>query len=379
MSLAKDDQALGTVSRDNRLSLTTVAFCQWLEHHHVPLSRPASSSGSNTIDAASTLATTLLQDATHNISTDADSEGTSTKPNDELAANWPPTMSHFQACLTPIAGQAVALCDATRTGADTSRATPVQLSETMLLKPRIEPSDPITWMSRRKWLLTFLVGFTMFNGSFASTAPNGAGIAIVKRFGLLPEELTLISSSFVGGCVAGPILWAPLSETYGRRPAFLISNWLYSLTNIGCALAPTKAVLFTFRFLAGVSASCAFSNAVAVVTDLFAPPHRTLPMIVMSLAPLLGPCFGPLFGSLISSLLHWPFVFWLMGALGLALQAALWLLPETYAPAISADIEPKETIASPFMTRRQRFRAFLVSNLIRPVSSLLQQYAQCLR
>ena len=277
-----------------------------------------------------------------------------------------PTRMEPQACFALIVGQVASLFEAAQRGPTTPDKAVVIANEATPLRPS-PANNPIGWSTRRKWCLTFLVGLTMFNGSFASTAPNGAGAYMVMQFRLSNEEMVFIATSFVGGCVAGPVLWAPLSEIYGRRLVFLISTLLYSITNIGCALATTKAILFSCRFLAGICASSAFSNAAAVTTDLFAPPDRNAPLIVVSLAPLLGPCFGPLFGSGVSRTLRWPFVFWLLGATGLVLALALFCLPETYLPVITARTKPKEVIFSQ-ETWQQKARTFFVINLGRPVS-----------
>jgi MFS family permease len=144
---------------------------------------------------------------------------------------------------------------------------------------------------------------------------------------------------------------------------------LYALINIGCALAPNKAVLFVCRLLAGTFASSAFSNAAAVVTDLFAPKDRSNPMIITSLAPLLGPSVGPLFGAAVTSRLPWPFVFWLLGALGLVLEVALLCLPETYLPVITSrgNPQPSEKASRSFM---RKVLTFCIVVLGRPVSVL---------
>lgn len=268
-----------------------------------------------------------------------------------------------QTCFAIVMGQVASVFEAAQARADTSRvaqneATPLQAPTTVEPKP---------WSNARRWLYTVFVGLTMFNGSFASTAPNGAGTYMVQQYDLSNEEMVFIATSFVGGCVAGPILWAPLSEIYGRRIVFLTSNLLYTITNIGCALAPSKTVLFSCRFLAGAFASSAFSNAAAVITDLFAPVDRARPMIVASLAPLLGPCFGPLFGSVVSLKLRWPFVFWILGAIGLLLEMMLFLVPETYMPVITRRDKCTESVHSS-VTRREHIRNFFVLNLGRPVS-----------
>ncbi|EST08266.2 Major facilitator superfamily [Kalmanozyma brasiliensis GHG001] len=274
----------------------------------------------------------------------------------------------IDACFAIIIGQVASLAARNMAsnhdlGAAVNETTPLQFARS---------NHPFDWPARHKWIYTFLVGLTMFNASFASTAVNGAGTRIVKQYGLSREEMVFITGSFIGGCVAGPIVWAPLSEMYGRRPVGLASMVLYSITNIGCALAPSKFVLFSSRFLAGACASSAFSNAAAVITDLFPPPLRSRPMIVASLAPLLGPCFGPLFGALISTDLRWPFVFWVLGAVGLVLEGVLFCVPETYQPVIDARMNTTARAPSS-ATWRQRIRIFVLINLGRPINMMCRE------
>lgn len=272
-----------------------------------------------------------------------------------------------QACFSILVNQVASLVEPAKARTPTPDPTIALLEAAPLQTSGSSTADPIAWSARQKWAYTLLVGLTMFNGSFASTAPNGAGTRMRLQFGLTEEEIVFIATSFVGGCVAGPLLWAPLSEIFGRRIVFLISTFCYTMTNIGCALAPTKTVLFVCRFLAGAFASSAFSNAAAVITDLFAPKDRARPMIVQSLAPLLGPCFGPLFGSAVALGLGWPFVFWFLGVIGLVLVLGLTALPETYKPVIAAKMKNKNGQKEKVPTR-EKLRTFLIVNLGRPVS-----------
>lgn len=46
---------------------------------------------------------------------------------------------------------------------------------------------------------------------------------MMETFGFSTEVFTLTISLFVAGYCIGPILWAPLSEQYGRRPVFIVS------------------------------------------------------------------------------------------------------------------------------------------------------------
>lgn len=44
------------------------------------------------------------------------------------------------------------------------------------------------------------------------------------------EVATLLIALFVAGYCVGPLLWGPLSEQYGRRPIFLVSFFVYTVS-----------------------------------------------------------------------------------------------------------------------------------------------------
>lgn len=375
MSGSKDNYGPGSLLVDARLSSRATMYHRWLDGRYAPLYRqlfPPSApeqaktmlhGGHSQSDAEAATKEYLSDTAHDDVPRHLTFVSGPSALSKDMAASSRSTRMDIDACFAAIISQIAALAaktsgDSPEIAAAVNEATPLRCPLT---------GHPFAWSIRRKWVYTFLVGLTMFNASFASTAVNGAGTRIVKQCGLSQEEMVFITGSFIGGCVAGPVIWAPLSEIYGRRPVCLASTMLYSVMNIGCALAPSKGVLFASRFLAGAFASSAFSNAAAVITDLFAPPDRARPMIVASLAPLLGPCFGPLFGALVSSELRWPFVFWLLGAIGLLFTAALFCVPETYQPVIAARSTPKDCVRSS-ATWQQRFRVFVLINLGRPVS-----------
>ena len=59
--------------------------------------------------------------------------------------------------------------------------------------------------------------------TFSSSAPSPIIPALMQEFGFSTEVGTLTISLFVAGYCVGPLLWAPLSEQYGRRPIFILS------------------------------------------------------------------------------------------------------------------------------------------------------------
>lgn len=98
-------------------------------------------------------------------------------------------------------------------------------------------------------------------------------------FGFSDEVATLTISLFVAGYCLGPLLWAPLSEQYGRRPIFIVSFFGYVVCHlryhnsrhfnqsvikcfqVGAALAKNTASILVLRLLGGIFASAPLSNS----------------------------------------------------------------------------------------------------------------------
>lgn len=59
--------------------------------------------------------------------------------------------------------------------------------------------------------------------------PLGALGPIIKEFELSEELATLTISLFVAGYIFGPLLWGPLSETYGRKAIFMYPFMMYTV------------------------------------------------------------------------------------------------------------------------------------------------------
>lgn len=75
------------------------------------------------------------------------------------------------------------------------------------------------------------------------------------------------------GYAIGPLIFAPLSEVYGRSPIYHIGNVFYTAFSVGCALAPNASVLLVFRLLAGFVAGVPACNASGTIADMI-PRHR---------------------------------------------------------------------------------------------------------
>lgn len=158
---------------------------------------------------------------------------------------------------------------------------------------------------------------------------------MLEYFRVSEEVITLGLSLFVLGFAIGPLLWAPMSEMYGRQILFASTFGVYAAFNAGAAGAKNIQTLLVLRFFAGAFGSSPLTNAGGVVADTFTVAERGLAMAVFAAAPFMGPVLGPIIGGFLGQNAGWR---WVEGFLA-AYSGLLWILgmllvPETYAPVL---------------------------------------------
>lgn len=198
-----------------------------------------------------------------------------------------------------------------------------------------DPRNPLNFPVRTRWIIAGLNALATLAMTFSSSAYIGGIPDITRRLSAGPETALLGVSLFVLGFALGPLLWAPLSEVFGRRAVFTASYGAFVVLNVLAALAPSMPLLAAARLLAGASGSSSLVMSGSVVADLFAPADRGRVSAVFSAAPFLGPVLGPIAGGFLGEAAGWAGV----GALISAATGAMWLayylyVPETYAPVL---------------------------------------------
>jgi DHA1 family bicyclomycin/chloramphenicol resistance-like MFS transporter len=136
------------------------------------------------------------------------------------------------------------------------------------------------------------------------------------------------------GLAAGQLIAGPISDARGRRGPLLVGIAAYTLSSIGCALAPGIVVLLILRLVQGLAGAVGIAIARAIVRDrnddaTDAARAFTLLSMITSVAPVLAPTLG-------GAVLHvsdWRGVFVVLAAIGAFLLVSCWLsMPETLAP-----------------------------------------------
>ncbi|EAS28603.1 multidrug resistance protein [Coccidioides immitis RS] len=198
-----------------------------------------------------------------------------------------------------------------------------------------DPRNPLQFSTIKKWSITMLVAMATLAVALISSAYTGGGNQIMAEFNVSSEVMILGVSLFVLGFAIGPLIWAPMSELYGRQLLFFGTYMALTAFNAGAAGSQNIWTLIILRFFAGSFGSSPLTNAGGIIADMFSASQRGLAMGMFSIAPFLGPVLGPIIGGFLGMNAGWR---WVEGFLAI-FSGVLWiigtlLVPETYAPVL---------------------------------------------
>ncbi|KAK1083598.1 hypothetical protein LTR33_003162 [Friedmanniomyces endolithicus] len=235
------------------------------------------------------------------------------------------------------------------------------------------------WPLKKKFPVAAVLGYVTLTAAFGSSVFSAALGSIAEVFNISREVAILGVSLYVLGFATGPLLWAPMSELYGRKNQLLISSFGFSIFSVAVAVARDVQTVFICRFFAGFFGACPLTTVGAIFSDIFNNRQRGLAVTVFSIAVFSGPLLAPFTGGIINeSYLGWrwtEYITALMGFLGLGLS--LIFLEETYPPVIlvnkAADLR-RRTKNWGIHAKQEEieidFRELLEKNLSRPLRML---------
>jgi MFS family permease len=128
----------------------------------------------------------------------------------------------------------------------------------------------------------------------------------------------------------GPLLIAPLSEIYGRYPAFNVANVIFILGVILAAVSQTAELFIFARFLTGFAVASNVLNP-AIIGDIFPSNSRGSGMSLVMLAPLVGGAVGPAISGVIAETLGWRMILWMSAVIAIVCETLFFVFfSETY-------------------------------------------------
>ncbi|OBZ65999.1 hypothetical protein A0H81_14041 [Grifola frondosa] len=231
-----------------------------------------------------------------------------------------------------------------------------------------DPEDPRNWKPPTSGV------------AFATAIVAGDFSGIEKAFNVSEVVIALTVSLMIIGFGIGPLIMAPASELYGRKPLWVAPFAIYVIFNIPCALAKNVGTLLVCRFLCGLFGSGPFALAGGTIADIWDNNERGFAIALFAAAPYGGPVLGPIVGGFIGETVGWRWIFWVNMMFAGIVTLLCATLPETYAPALLSKRAARlraetgdQNITTEQELFRKSFKEIIIETLIRPFQMIMTE------
>jgi len=154
--------------------------------------------------------------------------------------------------------------------------------------------------------------------------------SLVVKFATEPANVQLTVSLYLMGLAVAQLVFGPLSDRIGRRPAVLTGLALATAASTSAIFAGTITSLVIWRFVQSLGASTGQTIGRAIIRDLYAREQAASMIGLITSAVVLMPMMAPLIGGILDTLFGWESIFVFSAALaGLVFVWAVLALPET--------------------------------------------------
>ncbi|KIJ15139.1 Drug:H+ antiporter-1 family protein [Paxillus involutus ATCC 200175] len=173
--------------------------------------------------------------------------------------------------------------------------------------------NPLNYSRAKKWAITLTAClFAAITGAAASSFSISAP-SMTAELHCTELQATLGLGLYALGFGVIPLVTSSFSEEVGRRPVYIFSTVLFTLTQVMVALAPNIGVVIAGRVLGGVFGSTGASLVGGSIADIWKPQERGIPMSLFAFSSLFSIGLGSVIGGVIESEPHlgWRWVQWI--------------------------------------------------------------------
>jgi MFS transporter, DHA2 family, multidrug resistance protein len=196
------------------------------------------------------------------------------------------------------------------------------MSAAVIQAPPASASGPAV----NPWVIAVLVALASFMEVLDTTIANVALPYIAGGMGVSEDEASWVVTTYL---VANAIILTAssyLAKTFGRKPFFLISLGLFTVSSLLCGFAPNLNALLLFRVLQGVGGGGMVPVAQSILADSFPPAKRGQAFAVFGVAVVVAPVVGPTLGGWLSDNVSWTWCFLINVPVGVIAMALISLL-----------------------------------------------------
>ena len=150
------------------------------------------------------------------------------------------------------------------------------------------PENPFNWPLWKRIYVSSVPALGGFAVTIGSSIYAPAVSDIVTEFKVSITVALLPLSAWVLGLAFGPVLGAPISESYGRKYVYLISMFLCAVITVGAGFSNNIVSLIICRFFGGFFGSPALALGAGTNADTWQLNDRAVSYTVFIFSPFAG-------------------------------------------------------------------------------------------
>ena len=179
-----------------------------------------------------------------------------------------------------------------------------------------------------------------------SSVTNVALPALHSSLGGTSADLQWTINGYLLPLSALLLVGGAAGDKFGRRRLLVSGIVIFALASIGCALAPSYAVLVPMRAVQGVGAAMLMPNSLALLSNAFPEPTRGRAIGTWAAVGVIASAAGPPLGGWLIGVAGWRAIF----LINVPVAAAAVLLALTYVREWSERNEPIDVMGAGLAT-----------------------------
>jgi EmrB/QacA subfamily drug resistance transporter len=204
-----------------------------------------------------------------------------------------------------------------------------------MASPQTEPATP----DPRRWWILAVLSLSLFVTVIDNSVLTVAIPSLIRSLNTSISDVQWVLDAYIV-VFAGLLLTAgALSDRYGRRLCLVIGLVLFGGASIPTAYAGNTGQLIASRAIMGAGAAFLMPGTLSILTTVFDEEERKKAIAIWSSVLMLGALGAPLLGGVLLQHFWWGSVFLInVPIAGIAIVAALLIIPETRGPSNRPDI-----------------------------------------
>jgi DHA1 family bicyclomycin/chloramphenicol resistance-like MFS transporter len=143
------------------------------------------------------------------------------------------------------------------------------------------------------------------------------------------DNQLLITMIFLG-LGFGPLVFGPLSDSFGRKPVVYMGFALFIAASFVCVNATSLEVMVIGRILQGIGLSAPRTMSIAIIRDMYSGDYMARIMSFVTVVFILVPVIAPAMGKFILDYYNWHGIFYIQVLISILVSWWFWKRqPET--------------------------------------------------